>query len=117
MRQKWIVYLGEAEWGRFTHAGVVNTGLRLLGSIRRGLQMGALAQDEQGRYVQLNGDHRTDLSQSQVASAVHRASSQPRNGPRVGFRRPATSYQPVVGKPAGNTTVVVVRRRKVLEIA
>jgi len=116
MKPKWIVCLGEAEWSRFTHAGVANTGVQLLGCIRRGPQMGALALDEQGRYVQLNGDHRTELNQSQVASACRRARHEHRSGPRVGFRRPGTTYQPAASKPVASAPVVIVRKRKVLEV-
>jgi hypothetical protein len=116
MKPKWIVCLGEAEWGRFTHAGVADEGVQLLGSIRRGPQMGALALDEQGRYLQLNGDHRTELNQSQVAAACRRARHEPRTGPRAGFRRPGTTYQPVVGKPPATPPVVTVRKRKILEV-
>lgn len=116
MKPKWIVCLGEAEWGRFTHAGVANTGMQLLGSIRRGLQTGALALDEHGRYVQLNGDHRTELNQPQVATACRRARHEHRSGPRVGFRRPGTTYQPVASKPVASAPVVIVRKHKVLEI-
>lgn len=116
MKQKWIVCLWEAEWGRFTYAGVANAGVQLLGSIRRGPQMGALALYEQGRYVQLNGDHRTELNQSQVATACRRARCEHRSGPRVGFRRPGATYQPVVTKPPAPAPVVTVRKRRVLEI-
>jgi hypothetical protein len=76
MSTKWFIQLGEAEGARFTHVPQAPGGLRVLGSIRRDAQIGALAVDEQGRYVQVNGDHVTALSQSQVAAAVRRASKQ-----------------------------------------
>lgn len=77
---------------------------------------GALALDEQGRYVQLNGDHRTELNQSQVATACRRARYEHRSGPRVGFRRPGATYQPIASKPPATAPVVTVRKRRVLEI-
>lgn len=110
-QRKWIARLGDSEWAQFTHAGAMKDGLQLLGSLRRGMQTGALARDLEGRYVLLNGDHQTTVNQSQVEAAVRRATPRPGQA-----GAPAVTYQPVIGRPQG-TPVVVVRRRRVLEVA
>jgi hypothetical protein len=136
MSTKWFIQLGEAEGARFTHVPQAPGGLRVLGSIRRDAQIGALAVDEQGRYVQVNGDHVTVLSQSQVAAAVRRASKQQASA-RPGGMRPGRPRRPASAAPARAATapdapgdwpqqaapaapakppVVVIRRRKTLEI-
>lgn len=160
MSTKWFVQLGEAEWARFTHARQAPDELRLLGSIRRDAQMGALAVDAEGRFFQVNGDHITPLSQSQVAAAVRRVANKlaagsrqggmrragpirrpqapgfpesgPASGPRSGSAGPAAfsgpaapsgpadPSDPFYPRPAATTPakppVIVVRRRKTLEI-
>jgi hypothetical protein len=137
MSTKWFIQLGEAEGARFTHVPQAPGGLRVLGSIRRDAQIGALAVDEQGRYVQVNGDHVTALSQSQVAAAVRRASKQQASA-RTGGMRPGRARRPASAAPAraaaapdagssawppqaapaapAKPPVVVIRRRKTLEI-
>lgn len=66
----WKIELGENRWEKFTYRRTVDDGLRLLGSIARGMQIGALAQTPDGRYVQVNGDHVTPLSDGQVRRAL-----------------------------------------------
>jgi hypothetical protein len=66
----WRIELGEQRWAKFTYPRSPGAGLRLLGSITRGLQIGALAQTPDGRYVQVNGDHLTALSDAQVRRAL-----------------------------------------------
>ena len=55
------------------------------------LQVGALAETDEGRFVQVNGDHITPLSDAQVRRAVgaaqHSLSHAPRRAPRRGARR------------------------------
>jgi hypothetical protein len=68
--KRWRVQLGEEHWARFTYARSAGDPLRLLGSIARGAQIGALAESADGRYVQVNGDHVAPLSDSQVRHAV-----------------------------------------------
>lgn len=45
-------------------------GLRYLGTIRRGLQLGALAINEQGDYVQANGDVVQKLKRASIERAI-----------------------------------------------
>ena len=73
-KTKWIVRLGESEWIRHTYARTVSDGLRLLGSVRRGAQVGALGVNEQGEFVQVVGDYLVALNRAQIARAVAAAS-------------------------------------------
>jgi len=116
MKKDWIVFLGATEWAPFTYPRADNQGLRLLGSIRRGPQRGALAIDAQGRYVQLNGDYVTELNQSQVAAAVRRASGAAARPSAPRARSPEASH-PAPPKAPAKQPVIVVRRRRVIEIA
>lgn len=65
-----MVRLGDVEWARFTYARPLDGNLRLLGSISRGLQVGALAVTNHGEYVQVVGDHEVHLNRSQIAKAL-----------------------------------------------
>lgn len=103
MKKKWLVRLGEAEWLRFTYPRT-DGDLWLLGSIRRGAQMGALALDANGRYLQVNGDHVSPLSHSQVAAAVARAGAHD-----LSHHRAASA-----AKTAPKPPVVIVRKRRVI---
>ncbi len=62
---RWQIQLGEDSWSRSTHARPEGSALRLLGSVARGAQVGALAATDEGRFVQVNGDHITPLSDAQ----------------------------------------------------
>ena len=99
--KRWHVQLGEEHWGRFTYARSAGDPLRLLGSVARGAQIGALAELSEGRYVQVNGDHIAPLSDSQVRHAVATAKLA---APRVRPRR----------TPAPQAAVVTVKRRRIL---
>ncbi len=65
--------LGVPEWSRYTYARPEGDALRLLGSVRRGPQMGALAMTEDGHYVQVVGDYVTPLNSSQLTRALAKA--------------------------------------------
>ncbi len=69
----WFVRLGVPEWSRYTYARPEGDALRLLGSVRRGPQMGALAMTEDGHYVQVVGDYVTPLNSSQLTRALAKA--------------------------------------------
>lgn len=71
----WFVRLGPLEWSRYTYARLEGDPLRLLGSVKRGLQMGALAITEEGRYVQVVGDFIMPLSSGQIARAIAQANA------------------------------------------
>ena len=58
------------EWRRFTYDRTPECELQLVGSIRKGLQAGALARTRDGQYVLLVGDHETPLSSSQIERAL-----------------------------------------------
>lgn len=105
MKKKWQVRLGEAEWARFTYPRPEGD-LWLLGSVRRGAQMGALAIDAKGQYMQVNGDHLSPLSHSQVAAAVARAGAADLSHHRAA----------VAPKPAGKPPVIIVRKRRVIAV-
>lgn len=103
MKTKWQVRLGEAEWAQFTYPRPEGD-LWLLGSIRRGPQMGALAIDAKGQYVQVNGDHLSPLNHSQIAAAVARAGAADLSHHRAA----------VAPKPAAKAPVVIVRKRRMI---
>lgn len=62
----WQIRLGENEWMRFTYARPVGDPIRLLGSVRKGMQMGALAVTWQGQFIAVNGDYITPLNHGQI---------------------------------------------------
>ncbi|AKJ31675.1 hypothetical protein [Caldimonas brevitalea] len=104
--QQWRVRLGDVYWRRFTHPRAEDDPLRLLGSIERGAQIGALAVDPEGLYFQVNGDHLAALSTSQVRAAVRRAQGGGSNDPEP---RPKAN-------PQQSAPVVIVKRKRVLAI-
>ena len=69
-RPTWLVRYGPMEWRRFTYDRTPEGDLQLLGSIRKGLQAGALARTRDGHYVLLVGDHETPLNSSQMDKAL-----------------------------------------------
>ena len=69
----WRVRLGIAEWARFTYARSEGDPLRLLGSVRCGARMGALAVTADSTFVQVNGDYLTPLNASQIRCALAKA--------------------------------------------
>ena len=96
----WVVRLGREEWQRFTYERPEGNPLRLLGSVVRGAGMGALAVDEDGNYLQVNGDHVSLLSSSQLRRAVAAA--------KTSSWTPARPTRP---EPSRVPVVVVKRRR------
>ena len=100
MKAKCIVRLGPAEWARHTRAGSVGESLRLLGSVQRGAQLGALAVDEAGGYFQVNGEYVAPLGKHVIAKAISAAQA----------REPHRNAPPRA--PSGSAPVVTVRRRR-----
>jgi hypothetical protein len=98
----WVVRLGREEWQRFTYERPESNSLRLLGSVTRGAGMGALAVDEDGNYLQVNGDHVSPLNSGQLRRAVAAA--------RTSDWRPVvpTRHEP------SRVPVVVIKRRRVV---
>lgn len=77
--------------------------LEYLGTIQRGMEIGALAKDQSGAYLQVNGDMRQTLNASRVDAALRAA--KPR-APAYRSRQPTEPAKPVV--------VVVKPRRRVI---
>ena len=102
MKAKCMVRLGPDEWARHTRPGSVGKSLRLLGSVQRGAQVGALAVDENGGYFQVNGEYVAPLGKHVVAKAI--SAAQAREASRNEPPRP----------PSGSTPVVTVRRRRAI---
>ncbi len=98
----WVVRLGREEWQRFTYERFEGDSLRLLGSVSQGAAMGALAVDEDGNYLQVNGDHVSPLNDGQLRRAVASA--------RTSDWTPAV---PTRREPS-RVPVVVIKRRRVV---
>jgi hypothetical protein len=77
--------------------------LAYLGTIRRGIEIGALAKDSAGNFLQVNGDMRQALNKSRIEAKLRDT---------VG-KYPATEHtrQPTVAERAAVTIVVKPRRR------
>ena len=70
-KARWYVRLGELEWSRYTYAREDgNATYRLMGSLQKGQQRGALAQRADGAYVMLVGDFETELNQTQIRKVL-----------------------------------------------
>jgi hypothetical protein len=95
------VRLGVPEWSRYTYARPEGDALRLLGSVRRGPQMGALAMTEDGQYVQVVGDYVTPLNSSQLTRAMT----------KVKPEEPSYPVQKTVSR-VGPPPVVTIKRRR-----
>ena len=66
-KARWQVRLGELEWSRYTYARDDGEAtFKLLGSLQKGQQRGALAQRPDGVYVMLLGDFETELNHKGV---------------------------------------------------
>lgn len=87
---------------RWSFFATEREGMELLGTVQRGMQIGALAQLADGSYAQVNGDIVEPLNKSRVDHAL-RAATGPQ---RFGF---------FTKTPTPSTAVVTVKkRRKVL---
>ena len=93
--------LGTLEWSRYTYARPEGDALRLLGSVRRGPQMGALAMTEDGQYVQVVGDHVTPLNTAQLTRAMA----------KVKPEAPSYPVQKTLAR-TGPPPVVTIKRRR-----
>ena len=103
-KPRWSVRLGAQEWAKYTYERAPEEPLRLMGSARRGMQIGALAKLG-GDYVLVVGDHVTVLSHAdnkQLATATANARSMKTMSL---FKTTLVSSSPPV--------VVVVKRRRV----
>ena len=69
-KANWLVRLGAHEWVRHTYARPADDPIRLLGSVRRGPQIGALGITADKKYVQVVGDYVVPLNQGQIKQAI-----------------------------------------------
>lgn len=69
----WRVVLGRTAWSRHTYERPEGDDLKLLGSVSKGAQIGALAMTAEGEYVQVVGDHLAHLKTREIAKAVAHA--------------------------------------------
>lgn len=84
------VTLGEG-WRQFAFA---QSDVELLGVIRRGIEIGALAKDADGNYMQLNGDMRQTLNKSRIDALLRSARTDARPAPIV--RQPSAQDRAAV---------------------
>jgi hypothetical protein len=98
----WVVRLGREEWMRFTYERPTGDALQLLGSVTRGPQTGALARDQDGNYMQVNGDYTSPLNSPRLRQAVAAARS--------------SSWKPFAParQEAARVRVVTIKRRRVV---
>lgn len=82
------------EWHRYTYARPDGDALTLLGSVKRGLQVGALAINHEKQYFQVVGDHMTLLNSAQITRAI--AKFKVTDAHPVHRARPRASTAPVI---------------------
>jgi hypothetical protein len=103
----WRVVLGREAWSRYTHERPEGDELRLLGSVRKGAQVGALAMTAEGGYVQVVGDHLTPLKTKEIAKAVA-------NAPRESNPEYSRETPPwLEARKESPATVVILKKRRV----
>lgn len=101
----WFIRLGSVEWLRYTYTRADDDTLKLLGSVKRGPQMGALAMTAEGNYVQVVGDFITPLNKAQITRALTKV--------RAPESYPVQRVVPRTGPPP----VVTVKRRRVFVVS
>lgn len=115
MKEKWFIRLGALEWSRYTSSRMNSDALKLLGSVRKGPQMGALAQTPDG-FVQINGEFITKLNTSQIRCALAKVNAAEVHETRRPARRTMSSHPsrdtPSLSTPTAPKPVVVVKRRR-----
>lgn len=102
MKQKMTIHLASSQWDWRRFAIVNRVGFTFIGTVHRGLQVGALARDVKGTYYQVNGDHLQVLSEHQVTQALIKAREHFQEArPRNNFAR--SDVQPI-GSPRESFT-------------
>lgn len=114
-KENWLVRLGPHEWVRHTYERPADDPIRLLGSVRRGPQVGALGITADKKYVQVVGDYVMPLNQGQIKQAIAKykafeARLAAATTPHTSYPF-STSHAPRVAPPP--PVVVVVKRRRV----
>ena len=111
MSARYTVRLDTSPGRHGVSARLQSKGWVMIGRIQRGAQFGALMQTPDGRYVLVNGDHVSELNQSQVACALKRAQARP-SGPAQHHARPADEAR---SPPAGTPKVIIKRKRVIVQ--
>ena len=96
-----LITLGDG-WRQFAF---LRPDLEFLGVIRRGIEIGALAKDLEGNYLQVNGDMRQTLNKSRIESLLRSAKVDSRPAPVV--RQPSAEER-------ANVVVTIKPKRRVL---
>lgn len=106
----WRVVLGKLAWSRYTYARPQGDALKLLGSVSKGMQVGALAITAENQYVQVVGDHITPLNTRKIAKAVANAPKEP-----AAFDPESSRESPPwqVARKDTPAPVVIVKKRRV----
>jgi hypothetical protein len=106
----WRVVLGRLAWSRYTYERPQGDALKLLGSVSKGMQVGALAMTADDQYVQVVGDHITPLNTKKITKAVA-------NAPKESATRYpdfSREFHQVLGAHKNNPApVVIVKKRRV----
>lgn len=106
----WRVVLGRTAWARHTYERPDGDGLKLLGSVSKGAQVGALAMTADGEYVQVVGDYLTPLKTKEIAKAVA-------NAPKESNPEFSRESQPWLrARKESPAPAVIVRKRRVAVI-
>ena len=102
----WRVVLGRVAWSRYTYERPEGDALKLLGSISKGAQVGALAITLAGDYVQVVGDYLVPLKTKEIAKALA-------NAPKESNPEFSTQIlpQPTPRKTAPPPVIIVKKRR------
>ena len=103
----WRVFLGRAAWSRYTYERPEGDDLKLLGSVSKGAQVGALAMTAEGEYVQVVGDYMVPLKTKEIAKAVANAPREP--NPVLSGETPSW----LAFRKEAPVPVVIVKKRRV----
>jgi hypothetical protein len=103
----WRVVLGRPAWSKHTYERPDGDPLKLLGSVSKGLQVGALALTADGAYVQVVGDHLTPLKSREIEKAVANAPKE--SSPD--YSNATVPWQ--TGRRDSPAPVVIVKKRRV----
>ena len=106
----WRVVLGRLAWSRYTYERPQGDALKLLGSVSKGMQVGALAMTAENQYVQVVRDHITPLKTREIAKAVANAPKEPAAyDPKFSGESPTR----LVARKDTPAPVVIVKKRRV----
>jgi hypothetical protein len=103
----WRVVLGRTAWSRHTYERPEGDDLKLLGSVSKGAQVGALAVTAGGEYVQVVGDQMVPLNTKEIAKALANAPKESSSG----FSRETPPW--LVAHKESPAPVVIVKKRRV----